>query len=238
MSSLDLELVDPRSQGFVEFSSRSPKLKFTCRMGQGPPKIIQGYGGWEEISRPKRTALTEWTGRSPYKLSLPILFDGWAGSSSVEPKIKILERMAIPPAKGKPPPVLRIKGPIPHSDLAWVIATDGIEWADDTIYLKSQRIRQGATITLLQYVADAIAQVKSAASDARAAGRPGGEGGIGNLTAKKTADNKVYPVKSGDSLVSIAARELGDGARWHEIGDLNEIRDPLAISEGLVIRLP
>ena len=51
---------------------------------------------------------------------------------------------------------------------------------------------------------------------------------------------RTYTVKSGDTLVKIALKELGDGNRWQEIFLLNRaiIRDPDRIFPGQVLILP
>ncbi|WP_320784208.1 N-acetylmuramoyl-L-alanine amidase [Streptomyces sp. CRN 30] len=48
----------------------------------------------------------------------------------------------------------------------------------------------------------------------------------------------TYKVAKGDTLWSIAASKLGDGARWREIASLNGITDADAISVGQVLKLP
>jgi LysM repeat protein len=47
-----------------------------------------------------------------------------------------------------------------------------------------------------------------------------------------------HTVVSGDTLWSIAQRELNSGSRYIEIADLNGIKDPNRISVGQVLRLP
>jgi 5'-nucleotidase len=48
----------------------------------------------------------------------------------------------------------------------------------------------------------------------------------------------VYTVVDGDTLFSIARRELGNGERWHEIQDANPALDPLRLPVGQTIVLP
>ena len=48
----------------------------------------------------------------------------------------------------------------------------------------------------------------------------------------------TYTVAAGDTLWSIAASELGDGARWQEIATLNHIKDADSIQPGQVLKLP
>lgn len=59
-------------------------------------------------------------------------------------------------------------------------------------------------------------------------------------TAKITAANKSYTVKSGDSLWKIAKITYGDGSKWKSIYEANKniIADPNKLSVGLVIVLP
>ncbi|MFF9894985.1 N-acetylmuramoyl-L-alanine amidase [Streptomyces longispororuber] len=47
-----------------------------------------------------------------------------------------------------------------------------------------------------------------------------------------------YTVRAGDTLWSIAASRLGDGARWAEIARLNGLRDADAISVDQTLKLP
>jgi hypothetical protein len=56
------------------------------------------------------------------------------------------------------------------------------------------------------------------------------------VTAPKAT--RVYTVVAGDTLPSIAEKELGDRRRWTEIADLNRITDPSKIKPGLQLLLP
>ncbi|MFD6432809.1 N-acetylmuramoyl-L-alanine amidase [Streptomyces venezuelae] len=48
----------------------------------------------------------------------------------------------------------------------------------------------------------------------------------------------TYTVARGDTLWSIAATKLGDGARWREIADLNGLKNPDDIRVGQTLKLP
>jgi nucleoid-associated protein YgaU len=49
----------------------------------------------------------------------------------------------------------------------------------------------------------------------------------------------TYTVRDGDTVESIAARQLGDPLRYWEISDINpQFKFPMDISPGDVIRLP
>jgi len=56
--------------------------------------------------------------------------------------------------------------------------------------------------------------------------------------AAKTTGGKVHVVKSGESLWTIAKKELGDGSRWKEIQQLNGLAKPEAIKVGMKLKLP
>lgn len=49
---------------------------------------------------------------------------------------------------------------------------------------------------------------------------------------------KTYTIKSGDSLGSIAFKQLGATAKWREIAELNNIVNPSKIEVGQVLQLP
>jgi len=66
---------------------------------------------------------------------------------------------------------------------------------------------------------------------------------VNRLPAKEQAkllDNGLYEVKKGDTLSSIAKKQLGDANRWREIYDLNRehIADPSMLFMGTQLRLP
>jgi nucleoid-associated protein YgaU len=56
--------------------------------------------------------------------------------------------------------------------------------------------------------------------------------------ALKKIELPRYTTKDGDSLWSIAASELGDGSRYHEIVKLNKIEDEDTVGVGITLKLP
>ena len=48
----------------------------------------------------------------------------------------------------------------------------------------------------------------------------------------------MITVQAGESLWSIAQRELGDGNRWQEIAEANQIKNPRALQVGAQLNLP
>jgi nucleoid-associated protein YgaU len=59
-----------------------------------------------------------------------------------------------------------------------------------------------------------------------------------NTPSQPQPSNRTYTVRAGDTLGGIAVRELGSFNRWHDIADLNGIRDPNSLRIGQVLRLP
>jgi len=210
--------------------------------------------------------VTTWKGQPARRMSLSILMDNWEEGESIEGDIRRLEALALPRPGGQPPTV-HVQAPggiIPPAYEArkWVI--DAISWGDALINVHGNRVRQAATVTLLEYVSDALVKVspakkrrakkarktgsgsKKGAHQKRAASHGKGRGkgkskpkaaGFATFAALE-APTSATVVYDGEDLLSVAARELGDASRWHEIADLNGIRDPRAITRAQVIRLP
>lgn len=225
--------------GWVEFVTATPALRVTARMGRTPPNVESGYGGWEIVKRPHQQSLTRWTGRDPYRLVIPIMMDEWKSKGSVEDDCSRLERMALPIADHKEPPIVNVNGAVPHADLLWVI--ENIEWGDLIRTTGGRRARQEATVRLLRYVSEDRMEQQSAREKAKvtAANKAGAtkpKATSKNAPTKTTS--KLYIVKSGDTLSKIAAKELGDYRKWRAIATLNKLRDPNKISVGQKLRLP
>jgi hypothetical protein len=247
--------------GFVAIVCDDPARTLVVRLGPERPDVSSGYGGWNEVARPRRSTVTSWVGQPARRMALSILIDNHHVGRSIEDQIRDLEVMALP-RTGRQPPTVKLLakgGHIPYQSLRWVI--DGLEWGDAIMNGRGNRTRQGATVTLLEYVADDLIEARKRQSPAqrrRAARtrilqqqakqlarekrkavarnrRSARKGGHSRATAASTAGTVTY---DGDDLMSVAARELGDARRWREIADLNGIRDPRAITVGRVLRLP
>lgn len=202
-----------------------PMLGYNVRalMGEEAATVTAGYGGWVVTNRPRRVGISVWEGRSPYSMTLPLRLDGWKLDDSVDGDIAILERMALPFGEYKTPPPVSVSRPAPHNQLDWVI--NNLEWGANIIRKDGVRLRQDVTITLMEYVIDDILQFAGAAAAARE-------------NARQQSESKLYVVKRGDTLISIAVKQLGSASRWTEIADLNNVRDGQQLSEGDELRLP
>lgn len=218
---------------YVRITCDDPPADIAALLGEERPDISSGYGGWEEVARPRRKTVTTWAGMPARRLQVSIILDNWIASTSIERTIRQLERLALP-REGGQPPVVRVDakgGALPWQSRRWVI--DAISWGDALMNSNGNRTRQAAVVTFLEYVSDdLIERVPPAKKRRNTKKRKEGTG------SKKGAKEKRYTVKRGDSLSKIAARKLGDARRWRELAKLNNIRDPRNVRVGQVLRLP
>jgi hypothetical protein len=253
--------------GWIRIRSVDPPISITARLSDAKPNVDQGYGGWQEVARPRRTTLSVWQGLPAMRMSIPILLDKFRTQGSIERECAQLERLASPSASDGTTPRVSFAakgGAIPHQGRIWVV--DNLTWGDAAMTTRGNRCRQQVTLSLLEYIADvrvdqdspsqrqrakvAAVKTKSGASQKRvvaAHGRlsthpttsPSTQAARSFAVARATLSaSTAVAFGSGDDLLSIAARELGDADRWVEIAQLNGIRDPRSIAPGQVIRLP
>lgn len=197
---------DPR---WVTFTADDPRLAITALLGDGQPDLSGGAGGWNEIERRRRTPMTDFNGRPLYKLSIPLMLDGFRTNTPMEWARNILESMASA-TEDDQPPLIKISGSVPHQELDWVV--EDLEWGAHVRDESLSIIRQEVVVKLLEFVD--VDQVEISKAGNRGA------------KCKKHAKHKRYKVKNGDTLRKIAAKELGNGKCWKKIGDLNGMRDP------------
>src|SRR5262249_51210098 len=137
-------------------------------------------------------------------------------------------------------------GAVPHQERVWVV--DTLTWGDAVMNGAGDRVRQQVTLGLLEYIADVrVGEDSTAGRIRRQAARTKTKAGAaqkrviaghGRPKVGQTRAAAAAAFGSGDDLLSIAARELGDADRWVEIAQLNGIRDPRSIAPGQVLRLP
>lgn len=204
-------------------------LRVEAILGEEGAIVTNGYGGWSVVTRPRREGLTQWDGQAPFEMRIGILLDGYADSRSVEQSCINLERMARQPALFKEPPIIRVQGNVPHTDLPYVI--NSIEWGQALRHRSGYRVRQAATVGLLRYVADDRVQLKGAAAIARSDSST-------STTATKTKSAGSHTTVAGETLLSIASAQYGDANAWREIADANGLRDPYNVPAGTTLVMP
>jgi nucleoid-associated protein YgaU len=207
-------IVPPR--GWVRLEDDDdPSMALLCRLGEGNLDLTSGIGGWDVVRRPGRTPVTRWRGRSDLRVDVPL----WLNHDrreSIEPQVTLLTGLAGRGPKGseeEPPHLVFDTGGISpwdaqtYPDQRWVI--DALTWGSNVLFNHAgNRWRQDATITLLQFIDDQLVSDKSLALRRKQR--------RGKLNVPKT-----YHVKKGDTLVSIARKELGSVDRWLDIRKLN-----------------
>jgi hypothetical protein len=209
--------------------------------GQTPPSVTGGYGGWTQVARPRRKALTQWDGGTPYELTFSVFFDGiFDRSGSVEGDIAKLEKLARSPAAGTSPPIITIDGAVPHSDRQWVV--EDLQWDPNPIYsYKGNRVRHECTVVLLEHVGSGVASAQQRAlasvNPAGSSGDSGVDPGGAAPASPNGGGSGTYLVRAGDTLDSIAAFQLGDASLWTGLAALNGIRDPRTLATGQKLRL-
>lgn len=216
----------------VTFTPVDPPGKaITALLGDGDAAVTAA-GGWTAVTRARRTSITEWQGYDPYSMDIPIIFDGLATDASQEAVIFALyQMMRKPVGPRKEPPAIRITGAVPLIDRRYIInaiaAGSAIRRSSD-----GARVQALFTVTVMEYSPGGVVVEKSTPATASRS-KVTSSGG----TATRTGVT-YYTVKSGDTLSSIAARTLGSASRWHEIADLNSLRDPNHISPGQRLKMP
>lgn len=189
-------------------------------MGPTNPVLSDGYGGWQEIARPKRPARITWQGRSVFKLKLEIVFTAFKANGNVEPQVDKLHRWARSPSPNTPPRAIRLSGSgIPNEHIvSWAIAS--LEWGrTERDPREHHRTMQFVTLNLIEITPDEVLNENSQI-------QPG---------APKF---RTYTARRGDTLSKVAARLLGSWKRWKEIAKLNNMRDNKALKAGQKIRVP
>jgi hypothetical protein len=219
-----------------------PSLTVLCELGDGYPRVTQGYGGFETVARQQDVALTPWRGFDPLAIELPLWIDDLTGGRSVEPVVDVLEALAgrgrrrtRTPDGGyvKPPAVIvHTGGVMPYDahafpDMRWSV--NALDFDDEETITNDagNRIRVPVTVTLLQRVEPARLQSASMRALAQR-----------QQNNKKGRGARRYTARKGDTAMSIARGQLGDAGRYVEILKLNGLRDPRAIREGAVLKIP
>lgn len=237
------------SLGYVYVWSNAPEHHVLMLLGDttpGPKKGSASYGGWENVKRARKRSLKEWAGIDGLVLEIPFMIDQFAQSGNIEPLITELEKMAGRTRPGAPetePPLVQFNsgGVIPHdyhrdASIEWVI--EDIEWGDaDRPEGSPNRCRQAGVLIVGEYIEDDdLVSLTSAQRRKLAKAKSQSKKG----KAQKKANQKRYVCKNGDTLESIAAKELGSSSRWHEIKARNPAyRDPTKpIPAGTILNMP
>lgn len=150
----------------VTIVSSSPAARVTALLGPAGAVLSGGYGGWNEVARPRRVALTIWGGHSPQKMTMELIFDDFIDGGSVEPQCEAIEKMAKSPAPAKQPPIVTVSGSALPAQGQFLIAD--VKWGDFLRRGDGKRVRQLVTLELSRYVKDTKLREQKASARARA----------------------------------------------------------------------
>lgn len=232
-------------RGEFVIESTKPNYTFRAELGdEAPMPTSDSYGGWVVTGIPRRMGLTEWQGRPPLGLEISFIIDRLeeGDTAYVADQMDRLEKIAATYDRDREPPtcIVDSNGIIPHDYtharwVRWIV--ESVTWdrqmTINSNQTRSRPLRVGGTLTLRQYNHDdTLDSYDGPAERNRKKHR-------GNDNKKKGArGGDRYTVRRGDTLTSIAARELGDSKRWKEIAKLNNIRNPRNLRVGQVLRMP
>lgn len=213
----------------VRLRAEDGSVDITIPMGDGVAIPTGGYGGYKAVDRQDGISVTDWVGQAPITEDVPLMLDGGRQKRSIERELAQVRRLGRDP-DGGPPPIFKVSGPIHHEGKRWVLPDNGIEFSTDEEECKlrndGEHYRQAFTLHLLEYVDPDTIRIR---------GKQRGRAGLsGNVAVGGT-----YTTKKGDTLQSIAARELNDWRLWQELGRKNGLTDPhQRLPAGKVLRYP
>lgn len=176
----------------VTVSCDNPQASIDLIMGEDAPTFGGGYGGFEEVQRPRRSPIAEWKSAPARTLELALLLDGFANDRAVDGELFQLARLASNDGLNAPPKVKVTGTGVPGSGLISWYVTD-LTWTPTALNDAGVPTRVAITLALIEAVAD-------------------------DAIERTTRDRvRIYEVKKGDSLSKIAAAVLGFGGRWREL---------------------
>lgn len=203
----------------VQLVGLASRRRVTSLLAEETPHLA-GYGTWDEVARPLRPGVLEWTGQAVKRLTLVLLLDGWDDGTSVEPECRTLEQFAGGRSEGRPPESVMVSGPVPASGRRWYV--ENLDWGDAIWQAAGRsafRVRQHVTVTLAEDtpLATTISRVKNTGRAPR-----------------------VVVVGKGMDGRKLAQKYLSNPARWKEITSTKgkRFRDPSSIKPGMRVRIP
>jgi hypothetical protein len=205
----------------VTIRDRSNGDTLTARLTGDIARVTDGYGGWEEVDRPKRKGFPDWQSAPLLRMEVPLMFDGLATDSSVQPQVDRLEKMAQVRGERQRPPTVALSGPVPHTGTVWVIENPG--WGDSSRRPDGALVRQEFTLQLLQWQDSDLVKTRPVKRRNRGMAR--------TFAIVLTRHGRA------ETLMELCARALDDASKWREVAKLNKITRPRHLKVGQKIRL-
>lgn len=216
--------------GWVRFEAiHDDTFAVVVKLDADSPTQTAGAGGWAARQRPGRIDAVRFTSRPHMEIPVGVIFDAVEFNTTVEPAIDILKQLAGIGAPGAGVPVyMDSAGLIPYDwqhvpYKQWVIGDLQPERTNDIRNHAGHLVRASYTATLWEYTPVDEVQEHSLA--------------VRRSPGKHVVKNARYKVKQGDTLVSIARRQLGSVDRWIDLAKLNGLHGGETLKPGTVIRL-
>lgn len=210
------------------------RLDMTILMGETPPTITDGLGGYTAQERARDVAMSRWDGVSMLKMDVALLLDGVKRNKSQSQRLSNLKQLGRNRKDpGTPPPPFRLYGPFAESGVEWVL--ESMEFGEAEYNEEGILVRQSIVLHCQEWVSPDVLKIYNKRKRKKGKGSSAknfdDRGLPGPLLAK-------YTVKKGDTLRTIAAHFYKDGDKWTIIGKANDIRDPHNIKPGEVLKIP
>lgn len=212
----------------ILLSSPTPGVDDVTALLRGPVAPPLARPKVEVVDRPGTVGLTQWRGRDPYEMTLPVWWDAFP-DGTVEADIRRLERLALRVPGGGESPLVQVFGPVPPPtgvrNPLWRIS--GLtEMSERTMFnAGGQRSRFAVDVVLIEHVADELL------TETLEASRSGSGRGI---------TNRRTSVRAGETNLYAVARRVynGDGSRATDIARANSLRLSAYLKQGMTLRLP
>ena len=175
--------------------------------------------GWVETARPLRKSMVEWTGKPLDRLTVPIVLDEWP-DGGVQGEVDTLVGWMRRPGGAQTPPTVTCHGPrLPLDVTGRQWALEAVELGDDQLFREDGVLcRQDAVVTLLEQPDDDPTVVKVKAD-------------------RNPRD--IILARRGDTIETVARRELGSAAKAAAIRRLNPgLKAGKPIPPGTVVVIP
>jgi nucleoid-associated protein YgaU len=178
---------------------------------------------WQSQKAAKRdTPELQYTSADPATLSIDLFFDTYDNDTPLDSKVsvlthtgKLLDLAAVAGDKHRPP-VCRLK------------------WGHQGVFFQGVLTQIDQTYTMFTELGTAVrATLKCQFKQWQA-----NQKDLQKQRLMSADVAKIWLVKRGQTLASIAAQEYADASRWRDIAAANGIDDPLALAPGSTILLP
>lgn len=172
-------------------------------MGEAELAQVSGSGGVQVIDRPRRVAATQWYDRSPFQLTLNFISDISITSRTPISDMEEMQRwLDAPTTSGAiiQPPYLTITGPTPGTNRRWMLYSL-VE--KSRLYTPAGRQLQViGTAVLYEFQPPYPYSATSPAKNQQ------------QTSISKT--HKTYTIKAGDTILKIAASQMGKASADNE----------------------